>query len=183
MYKMYKNVRAYWELHFVPPHGKVWQKHRPILWWRISSLQRETTGNRKDQERALLNLPWQQLKDHNRGQQKRLPSEVENTALTQRTETSRSMCIESPTTHHQSWKTYPNPWTKGSAEFRLTKNASTAQNANIKRHSTKAVTVTTFRIRLHEVRHNARTENATSSGITLHTAGTWKQTLENASFP
>ena len=58
---------------------------------------------------------------------------------------------------------------------------------HIKRHSTKAVTVTTFHIRLlvHPVRQGAGPDSATSSGIciTHHTAGTWKQTLENASFP
>ena len=95
------------------------------------------------------------------------------------------MCIENLTIHTQFWKTSLNPSINGSPKFPLTKNASTAQNMHIKRHSTKAVTVTTFHIRLlvHPVRQGAGPDNATSSGITHHTAGTWKQTLENASFP
>ena len=85
-------------------------------------------------------------------------------------------------------KTFLNPLINGSPKFPLTKNASTAQNTHIKRHSTKAITVTTFHIhvRLRPVRQDPGPDNATSSiysGITCHTAGTWKQTLENASFP
>ena len=98
-----------------------------------------------------------------------------------RKETSRSMCIE--TIHPQFWKTFPNPSTNGSPRFLLTKNALTAQKKYIKRHWTRAVTVTTFHIRLHPVRQDAGPDNATSSGITRHTPGTWKRTLENAFFP
>ena len=100
-----------------------------------------------------------------------------------RKETSRSMCVENLPIHPQFWKTFPNPSTNGYPKFLLTKNTLIAQNKYIKRHSTRAVTVATFHKRLHPIRQRAGPGNATSSGITRHTAGTWTQTLENASFP
>ena len=52
------------------------------------------------------------------------------------------MCTENLTILPQFWKTLSNSSTNDSPKFPLTKNASTAQNTYIKRHSTEAVTIT-----------------------------------------